>query len=130
MFCFLGLSLLISSCTSIAFFNSSIKQSEQIGYSNYSEIGLASFYGEEFSGRKTASGELFNPNDYTAAHRILPFGTKVKVVNLENGKEIIVRINDRGPFVEGRIIDLSKASARALGFLNKGIARVKIEVVE
>jgi rare lipoprotein A len=91
--------------------------------------GRASYYGEEFHGRRTASGEKFDINKYTAAHRTLPFGTKVKVTNLMNGKAVILKINDRGPHVKTRIIDLSKISARALDLMKFGAARVSIEVV-
>lgn len=79
------------------------------------QSGMASWYGPGFHGRRTASGERFNQNDMTAAHRSLPFGTRVRVVNQTSGTSVVVRINDRGPHVRGRIIDLSKASARALG---------------
>ena len=82
--------------------------------------GPASWYGPGFQGRKTASGETFNTNDMTAAHRTLPFGTKVKVVNKKTGKSVVVRINDRGPYAHGRVIDLSKASAQALGISGVG----------
>jgi rare lipoprotein A len=92
--------------------------------------GLASWYGGKFHGRHTSSGEVFDTNDKTAAHRSLPFGTIVKVVNLENGRSTVVKINDRGPFVEGRIIDLSRAAAEELGMLARGVARVSIEVIE
>ena len=77
--------------------------------------GMASWYGPGFQGRRTASGEIFNTNALTAAHRTLPFGTRVRVVNKRNGRSVVVRINDRGPFVRGRVIDLSKSAARALG---------------
>ena len=90
--------------------------------------GLASWYGEEFNGRETASGEIFDMNQYTAAHKTLSLGTVVKVLNLENGKSTEVRINDRGPFVKGRIIDLSRTAARAIGLRGAGTARVKLEV--
>ena len=80
----------------------------------------ASWYGPGFHGRKTASGETFNSNDMTAAHRTLPFGTKVKVVNKKTGKSVVVRINDRGPYAHGRVIDLSKASAQAIGISGVG----------
>lgn len=84
------------------------------------QSGPASWYGPGFQGRKTASGETFNTNDMTAAHRTLPFGTKVKVVNKKTGKSVVVRINDRGPYAHGRVIDLSKASAQALGISGVG----------
>jgi rare lipoprotein A len=88
------------------------------------QSGKASWYGPGFHGRRTASGETFNQNALTAAHKSLPFGTKVRVVNQQTGSSIVVRINDRGPFVRGRIIDLSKASAQALGI--SGAAPVKL----
>lgn len=88
--------------------------------------GFASWYGRKFHGKKTANGEIYNMFDETAAHKILPFGTYVKVENLVNSKEAIVRINDRGPFVKGRIIDLSFASARKIGLVGSGIERVRL----
>lgn len=91
--------------------------------------GLASWYGEAFNGKMTANGEIYDMNDFTAAHRTLPFGTKVKVVNLLNNKTIIVRINDRGPFKDDRIIDVSKAAAEELDFIKNGIIPVRIEVL-
>jgi rare lipoprotein A len=94
------------------------------------EEGMASYYAEEFNGRKTSNGEVFDMNDLTAAHRSLPFHTKVKVTNLDNGLSVVVRINDRGPFVEGRIIDLSLAGAKAIGMIGTGTARVRLEVEE
>ncbi len=88
--------------------------------------GKASYYSDEFDGRQTASGSIFKQNRRTAASKTLPFGTKVKVVNLDNGKTVRVRITDRGPFVAGRIIDLSKKAARKLGMLQQGVANVEI----
>ena len=103
----------------------------QVGGS-YSETeeGTASYYADEFHGRKTSNGEVFDMDSLTAAHRSLPFGTKVRVTNLDNGRSVVVRINDRGPFVEGRIIDLSLAGARAIGMIGTGTAPVKLEVIE
>src|SRR5262245_42666442 len=92
------------------------------------EVGIASFYGRAHDGRRTASGEVFDMNQMTAAHRTLPFGTRVRVTNLANGRETVVRINDRGPFRRGRIIDLSYAAARKLGFVGRGLAKVRVEV--
>jgi rare lipoprotein A len=92
----------------------------------YVEVGYASWYGPGFHGKRTASGEIYNMYKLTAAHKTLPLGTYVKVINLENGKSVIVKINDRGPFVEGRIIDLSYAAAKKLGMLKKGVAKVKL----
>lgn len=92
----------------------------------YEEVCLASWYGPGFHGRQTSGGEIYNMYEYTAAHKLLPLGTYVLVTNLENGRELVVRINDRGPFVEDRCIDLSFASAKELGLHGKGLARVKI----
>ena len=91
------------------------------------EQGRASYYADKFQGRKTASGARFSQHKRTAAHRTLPFGTRVTVINQDNGKRVHVRINDRGPFVEGRMIDLSKKAARKLGMLKQGVANVEIK---
>lgn len=93
------------------------------------EVGVASWYGGEFHGRPTSSREVFDMNDLTAAHRTLPFGTQVMVTNLENDRSVVVRINDRGPFVRGRVIDLSYAAARVLGLIGPGTARVRLETL-
>lgn len=93
------------------------------------ESGVASFYGRKFQGRRTASGERFDMNDLTAAHRELPFGTRVRVINMENGRSIVVRVNDRGPFVDGRVIDVSRRAAGELGFIHHGLARVQLILV-
>jgi len=90
------------------------------------QVGTASWYGPGFHGSRTASGEIYNMYKLTAAHKTLPLGTYVRVVNLENGKSVVVKVNDRGPFVEGRIIDLSYAAAKRIGMLGKGTARVRI----
>jgi rare lipoprotein A len=92
--------------------------------------GFASWYGGKFHGERTASGEVFDTNLLTAAHRTFPFGTLVKVTNLATDKSVIVRINDRGPFVQDRIIDLSKAAADAIGLTPMGVARVRLQVVQ
>jgi rare lipoprotein A len=91
--------------------------------------GLASWYGNEYHGRQSASGEIFNENALTAAHRTLPFGTVVRVYNKKNGRQVVVRINDRGPFIRGRIIDLSKAAAREIDMIVDGVVPVRLEVV-
>jgi rare lipoprotein A len=93
------------------------------------QIGHASWYGPGFHGKKTASGVIYDQTEFTAAHRNLPLGSKVRVTNLENEKSVDVEINDRGPFIAGRIIDLSRAAARALGMLDDGITRVRIELL-
>ncbi len=92
--------------------------------------GTASYYSTQFHGRKTANGETFNMHQLTAAHPSLPFGTCVKVTNMSNGKDVIVRINDRGPFVKGRIIDLSAGAAKKLGIIKSGTVPVKLEALE
>ena len=91
--------------------------------------GEASWYGPGFFGNRTANGEVFRPGTMTAAHRTLPFGTKVKVTNLRNGKETIVRINDRGPFSGHRVIDIAHGAAQHLGLVSSGIAQVRLEVL-
>jgi rare lipoprotein A len=92
--------------------------------------GVASWYGEHWQGRKTASGKRFDVHKLTAAHRSLPLNTHVRVTNIENGKSVIVLINDRGPYVDGRVIDLSTAAARRLGMIKKGLVPVRIEIVD
>ncbi len=96
----------------------------------YVDRGIASWYGPELEGQPTASGEPFDPYAMTAAHKNLPLGTRVEVENLENGRSVIVRVNDRGPFVDGRVIDLSLAAAQALGFAAKGTARVRVRALD
>lgn len=92
--------------------------------------GVASYYADDYHGKLTSNGEVFNMNDLTAAHRTFPFGTNVRVTNLENKKTVVVRVNDRGPFKDGRIIDLSLAAAKELDLIRNGTARVKLEVLE
>lgn len=101
-----------------------------LGAIRFQVTGIASWYGPGFHGRPSASGETYNQNAMTAAHRSLPFGTNVQVTNLNNGRSVVVRINDRGPYARGRIIDLSAAAARVLGVMQTGIAPVKIEVLD
>lgn len=97
---------------------------------NYSEVGMASWYGEDFNGKMTANGEHYNMNTLTAAHRTLPLPSIVKVTNLQNGRSVIVRVNDRGPYVKDRIIDLSKHGAQLLGYMGQGTTKVRVEVME
>lgn len=94
------------------------------------QTGKASFYADKFEGHPTASGERYKHNKLTAAHKTLPFGTVVRVTNLANGSTVEVKINDRGPYIEGRVIDLSKSAAEKLGFINLGVTDVKLEVVD
>jgi rare lipoprotein A len=96
----------------------------------YRETGIASWYGEDFHGRKTANGETYDMHAMTAAHRTLPFNTRVRVTNLDNGRKTELRINDRGPFVSGRVIDLSRSGAKEIEMLGPGTARVLVEAVE
>lgn len=95
----------------------------------FSETGIASWYGEAFDGLKTANGETYNMNALTAAHRTLPMPSAVRVVNLENGRSLVLRVNDRGPFARGRIIDVSRQAARMLGFERAGTAKVRVEIL-
>lgn len=94
-----------------------------------SEVGLASWYGEPHHGQPTASGEIFDMEQLTAAHRTLPFGTRLRVVNLENGRIVQVRVNDRGPYLDGRVLDLSRGAARALAMVERGVVPVRWEII-
>ena len=93
------------------------------------QIGKGSWYGKRFQGKRTANGERYNMYSYTAAHRTFPFNSMVKVTNLKNGRSIIVRINDRGPYHRGRIIDLSYLAAKKLGYAKRGVAKLKIKLL-
>lgn len=97
---------------------------------NHSETGIASWYGPDFHGKRTANGETYDQYELTAAHRTLPMPSLVRVTNLENGRAVVVRINDRGPFARGRVIDVSRRAADLLGFVGRGTARVRVEVLE
>lgn len=99
------------------------------GFAQATETGLASFYNDTFEGKTTANGEVYKRNKMTAAHRTLPFNTKIKVTNLANKKSVIVRVNDRGPFVKDRIVDLSKEAAVKLDFIDKGVTKVSLVVL-
>lgn len=105
------------------------KQIESIKKHPQTQIGIASYYGKKFHKKRTANGEIFNMYKVSAAHKSYPLGTKVRVTNLENGKSIKLVINDRGPFVKGRIIDLSYRAARKLDFVNQGTTKVRINVI-
>ena len=97
---------------------------------DYKEVGVASWYGEDFHAKYTANGEVYNMNTLTAAHRTLPLPSIVRVTNLENGRSLVLRVNDRGPFAKNRIIDISKRGAQLLGFQNKGVTKVRVEIME
>ena len=105
------------------------KQIESIKNHPNTQIGIASYYGKKFHKKRTANGEIFNMYKVSAAHKSYPLGTKVRVTNLENGKSLKLVINDRGPFVKGRIIDLSYRAARKLDFVNQGTVKVRIDVI-
>ena len=111
--------------------NTSTKEkASNSGSSKNSQSGVASYYGKGLHGSRTANGERHNRNEMVAAHKSLPFGTKVKVTNLSNGKEVVVRINDRGPFIKGRVIDLSYGAFSKIENPGKGITKVKLEVLK
>lgn len=127
---FLLIPLLLVSCGKG---QKSVKSSKS-GYSKLERSGKfikgkASWYGGKFHGRKTASGERFNKKALTAAHKKLPFGTFLEVTNLRNNKKVVVRINDRGPFVRGRVLDLSKEAAKRLGMIQSGWTKVRAEIL-
>ncbi|MBI1804062.1 MAG: septal ring lytic transglycosylase RlpA family protein [Ignavibacteriae bacterium] len=107
-----------------------IKPERETLTSGYAEEGMASYYADEFHGRQTSNGETYDMNQMTAAHKTLPFNTKVRVTNSETGKSVIVRINDRGPFKDNRIIDLSLAAAKELEMIGHGTARVRLEIIQ
>lgn len=122
----LVLAMIITFCAAGCAKHVSVARRVSIGHT---EIGIASWYGDPYHGRKTASGEVYDMNRPTAAHRSMPFGTWVEVTNLNNAKRVSVRITDRGPFVEGRIIDLSRAAAQQIEMIGPGTARVRVKVV-
>lgn len=97
--------------------------------SSFSQVGRASWYGKQFHGRKTSSGERYDMNEMTAAHKTLPIPSYARVTNLQNGKSVVVRINDRGPFHGKRVVDVSKAAAKRLGFMHTGTAKVRVEQI-
>lgn len=119
-FLILAISLSLASCAS---------SKANFGQKGYTEEGKASYYSRKLQGRKMANGEPYQRHKLTAAHKKLPMGTKVKVTNLANNKSVKVKITDRGPFVRGRIVDLSEAAARRLGYIDNGVAPVKMKVI-
>lgn len=123
---FLGVFLFVTSCGVIK-----RTSPEPVGDGNGAVIGsgIASWYGPNFHGKLTANGERYNMNDYTAAHKTLPFNTMVRVDNVENGKSVVVRINDRGPYIDNRIIDLSRKAAQHIDMIGSGTASVRLQVV-
>lgn len=125
----LSLALLISGCAERAP-TPTAPDAATSSQSRFSQQGKASFYARMHHGQRTASGERHDQHAMVAAHRSLPFGTRVRVTNLQNQKQVTVRINDRGPFVRGRIIDLSRAAAERVGMIDDGIVRVRIDTLE
>ena len=103
---------------------------EELAKYSYFQTGTASFYGGKWHGRKTANGEIFDTYKLRAAHKTLPFGTRARVTNLSNGKSVVVRINNRGPYSKGRIIDLSQAAFSKIENMSKGVTKVKLEIVK
>ncbi|WP_276498477.1 septal ring lytic transglycosylase RlpA family protein [Pontibacter litorisediminis] len=116
-----GVALCLSSCATTA---------PGLGERGYTEEGKASYYGRKFQGRKMANGERYRRGKLTAAHKKLPFGTQVKVTNLQNNKSVRVKITDRGPFVSGRIVDLSEAAAKRVDMVESGVVPVKLKVIK
>jgi len=129
IFLFVCLALTLLSCSSAVRFASG---SENIDYNNLTSIGrgFCSYYADKFQGKQCASGEIYDKEKMTAAHNSLPFGSLVLVKNLENGKKTVVRINDRGPFVKDRVIDLSYTAAKQLDMIDKGVVEVEIYLIE
>ncbi len=130
--------LLLAGCSGTARFTSD-KESGRVVFRGKSQeatgtstefAGVASYYGPKFHGRKTASGETFDMYQYTAAHRALPFGTRIRVTNQNNGKTVVVRVNDRGPFVKNRILDLSYAAAKEIDLVTAGTAQISILILK
>jgi len=125
--------LVIASCLGLALLSCGEKRTVRAAVPppvGGAEVGIASWYGHPYHGRAAASGEIYDMEQFTAAHRTLPFGTLVRVVNLENEKSVEVRINDRGPFAGDRIIDLSHAAAQAIGLIGPGTALVRLEMMQ
>jgi len=100
------------------------------GHERHFQSGVASYYGNEFEGRRTASGVPYRGRFMTCAHRTLPFGTVIRVTDVETSKSVVVKVNDRGPYAKGRLVDLSLAAARKLGIVERGVARVTVEIVQ
>ncbi len=128
--CFLLLAFIWIACTSAPRFVIREKAEAATVTTDFVQEGVASYYADEFHGRTTSNGETFDMNQLTAAHQTLPFGTIVKVTNKQNGKSVTVRINDRGPFLKDRIIDLSRAAAEKLGMIGPGTAEVRLEILQ
>jgi rare lipoprotein A len=125
-FCCALVYLALQGCSSTPKSSHSASAAKPVGHT---ESGMASFYGNEFQSRKTSNGEIFDQAKHTAAHRTLPFGTRLKVTNTQNSKTVVVKVNDRGPFAKGRILDLSSSAFKTIASLNAGVIPVRIEVI-
>lgn len=125
LLCLLAFTSLLVGCSYSPF-----ERDRETPSGDYRAEGKASYYGARHHGKRTASGERFNQNSLTAAHRTLPFGTRVRVTNLRNDSSVVVRINDRGPYGRGRIIDVSRKAAEALGMLRSGVVPVRVESLD
>ena len=120
---------LFSACALLTLLAGCASHGTDIDPRGYNETGGASYYGAKHQGKRTASGERFDQNSLTAAHRNLPFGTRLLVTNLGNDKTVVVRVNDRGPHTRGRLIDLSRKAAQQLGMLGSGVAQVRVQTL-
>lgn len=121
---------LLGACALLSLLAGCASQSGTVDPHGYDQTGVASYYGARHHGKRTASGERFDQHGLTAAHRQLPFGTRVKITNLGNNDSVVVRINDRGPYSRGRLIDVSRAAAEQLGMLRSGTARVRVQALD
>ncbi len=121
---------LLGACALLSLLAGCASQSGTVDPHGYDQTGVASYYGSRHHGKRTASGERFDQHSLTAAHRQLPFGTRVKITNLGNNDSVVVRINDRGPYTRGRLIDVSQAAAKQLGMLRSGTARVRVQALD
>lgn len=121
---------LLGACALLSLLAGCASQSGTVDPHGYDQTGMASYYGARHHGKRTASGERFDQHSLTAAHRQLPFGTRVKITNLGNNDSVVVRINDRGPYTRGRLIDVSREAAEQLGMLRTGTARVRVQALD
>lgn len=124
MFVWVAAIMVVAGCANVT--PEDIRRADRVVGCQSIEQGEASYYADKFNGRRTASGERFSNNEMTAAHRTLPFGTMLRVTNQANGRSVVLRVNDRGPFIKGRIVDVSKTAAREIGMIGAGVAPVTL----